>query len=119
MKHDINTFEDISLLVDSFYDRVLNSPTLQLHFSSLHWAQHLPKMKKFWAFILLDEPGYTENVTEKHLKMKLSNNLFEEWVSLFNQTVDHHFEGERAEMAKERAQLISWGIQAKMGLLKN
>lgn len=119
MKHDINTFEDISLLVDTFYDGVMKSPTLQVHFSALNWDQHLPKMKKFWAFILLNEPGYTENVTEKHLKMQLRTELFEEWLSLFNQTIDLHFEGERADLAKERARLISWGIQAKMGLLKN
>jgi hemoglobin len=117
MKEDIQNAEDINRLVNDFYAEVMKSETLRPFFSRLNWEAHLPKMKKFWRFILLDETGYTENVTNKHLHMDLRKELFDEWVLLFNHTVDQHFEGPRAELAKTRASLIGIGIQSKMNLL--
>ena len=117
MKEDIQNAEDINRLVNDFYAEVMKSETLRPFFNRLNWEAHLPKMKKFWRFILLDEAGYTENVTNKHLHMDLRKELFDEWVLLFNHTVDQHFEGPRAELAKTRASLIGIGIQSKMNLL--
>ncbi len=119
MKEDIKTPEDINLLVTDFYAEVMKSESLCPFFSTLDWEAHLPKMKKFWRFILLDEAGYTENVTNKHLHMHLTNELFDEWLLLFHRTVDQHYEGPVAELAKTRASLIGIGIQGKMNLLKN
>lgn len=119
MKQDIQTAEDIELLVDHFYSIVLQSSSLYPFFKDLNWAAHLPSMKKFWRFILLDEAGYTENVTQKHLHMPLTKELFTDWLLLFHQTVDEYFEGPKAALAKTRATLISLGIQGKMNLLKD
>jgi hemoglobin len=119
MKVDIQNAEDINLLVNDFYAEVMKSKSLRPFFSGLNWEAHLPKMKKFWRFILLDEAGYTENVTNKHLHMHLTKALFNEWVLLFHRTVDQHFEGPRAELAKTRASLIGIGIQSKMNLFKD
>ena len=69
---DIQTKEDVTLLVDKFYDAVLKDETLAPFFKRLNFEKHLPKMIHFWSFVLLDEPGYTTNVTEKHEKMPLS-----------------------------------------------
>ncbi len=119
MKSDIKTTEDIDLLVDAFYSSVQSSDTMSPFFASLDWDLHLPKMKAFWRFILLDQEGYTTNVTEKHLNMPLNQEHFSEWLGLFNQSVDGLFEGEKSELAKERAKWIAFTIQSKMGLFKN
>ncbi|MFM7596658.1 MAG: group III truncated hemoglobin [Flavobacteriales bacterium] len=119
MKEDIRTPEDIGQLVNDFYTEVMKSESLRSYFSTLDWDKHLPKMKKFWRFILLDEAGYTENVTNKHLHMQLTKELFDEWLLLFRRTIDQHFEGPRAELAKTRASLIGFGIQSKMNLLED
>ena len=50
--------------------------------------------------------------------MHLNKELFDEWLLLFHRTVDQHFEGPVAELAKTRASLIGIGIQSKMNLLK-
>lgn len=118
MKEDIKTSEDIEILVNDFYSEVMKSESLRSFFSTLDWDKHLPKMNKFWRFILLDEAGYTENVTNKHLHMQLTKELFDEWLLLFHRTIDQHFEGPKAELAKTRASLIGFGIQSKMDLLK-
>ena len=75
---------------------------------------HKPKMIQFWSFVLLDEAGYTTDVTKKHMNMKLSKEHFDRWLKLFNASLDQLFIGERAEAARQRAALINWTIQSKM-----
>jgi len=112
--NDISSKEDVTLLVNEFYDLVLKDEVLAPFFKHLNFEAHLPRMIHFWSFVLLDETGYTTNVTDKHLKMPLKQEHFDQWISLFNQTVNSLFEGEKAEMAKQRAHLISWTISNKM-----
>jgi hemoglobin len=111
--NDIQSKEDVTFLVDKFYEAVLTNETLSPFFKHLNFEKHLPKMIHFWSFVLLDEPGYTTNVTEKHEKMPLSMDLFNLWVNLFKQTVDELFEGEKAELAKQRAVVLGWTMGSK------
>ena len=111
---DIETKEDIALLVDTFYGEIMKDRLLSPFFNSLHLPTHLPKMVNFWSFVLLDETGYTTNVTEKHLNLKLDKTHFDRWIALFNQTVDELFAGEKVEFAKQRAFLIGWTIENKI-----
>ena len=113
--HDITTALDIHHMVESFSKKVNEDELLAHFFSQLNWEEHLPNMEKFWRFVLLDEAGYTTNVTEKHLHMRLSKEHFDRWLSLFNENVDRLFSGERANAAKQRAALIGLTIQSKMG----
>ena len=57
MKQDKQSTEDIELLVDHFYSKVIQSSALRPFFKDLNWEAHLPRMKQFWRFILLDEAG--------------------------------------------------------------
>ncbi len=109
----ITSKADIELLVDTFYTAVLKDEQLAPFFAQLNFVEHLPKMVHFWSFVLLDEPGYTTNVTEKHLHMKLNKALFDRWVELFHATVDQLFEGEKAQLAKERATVLGWTMGSK------
>lgn len=111
---DISTQEDIELFVNHFYDLVLKNDVLSPFFKHLDFEKHLPHMIHFWSFVLLDATGYTTNVTDKHLKMPLKQEHFDEWIQLFNLTINTLFEGEKAELAKQRAHLISWTISNKM-----
>lgn len=111
---DISNNDDIEKLVNDFYVKVLNDDLLKPFFEQLNFKDHLPKMVSFWEFVLLDKAGYTTNVTVKHLHMPLKKEHFDHWIHLFNSTVDELFQGEKAEMAKQRAFLIGWTIQNKM-----
>lgn len=119
MKQDIQSPEDVHRLVVNFYEKVMQSATLSTFFIGLDWEKHLPRMEQFWRFILLDEPGYITNVTEKHLHLPLTKASFEEWLALFIECLDEQFEGTKAQLAKERARVIALGIQSKMKLLEN
>ncbi|NVK64036.1 MAG: group III truncated hemoglobin [Flavobacteriales bacterium] len=110
---EITDRKDVEFLVESFYQKVVQDDVLAPFFQHLDFDKHLPKMIHFWAFVLLDEPGYTTDVTQKHSHMCLAQVHFDRWLELFNQTVDAHFHGEKAEAAKQRAFLVGWTIKSK------
>jgi hemoglobin len=103
MNTDISTRRDIELLVDTFYGKVRNNPVLGPIFNDIagvHWETHLPRMYTFWAAQLLGEGGFTGNPMQKHVQLstltRLSENEFTEWLTLFFETTDELFEGEKA-----------------------
>lgn len=114
MKHDIESEEDIVQLVDEFYTRVLNNAQLAPHFSHLDFEKHKPKMVHFWAFVVLDKPGYTTNVFDKHVGIQLNQADFDEWVRLFHETVDELFVGERTHNIKLRASVLGFTFGSKL-----
>jgi hemoglobin len=111
---DIQSKEDIQSLVDLFYGKVLKDSLLAPFFAALDFEAHKPKMVHFWSFVLLDEARYTTDVTQKHIHMRLKKEHFDQWLFLFNATVDEHFLGSKAEAAKQRALLVGWTIQSKI-----
>lgn len=111
---DISSKEDISRFVNIFYGKVLKDDLLSSFFTNLNFEKHMPKMVHFWSFVLLDETGYTTNVTDKHLNMPLKKEHFDQWILLFNETINELFAGEKAELAKQRASLIGWTILSKI-----
>jgi hemoglobin len=112
--NDIQTREDIDLLIRSFYGKVIDDALLSPFFKHFDLDSHIPKMVDFWAFALLDIPGYTTDVTQKHMHMRLKQEHFDQWLSIFNATLDDLFKGEIVEKAKQRAMLIGWTIKSKM-----
>ena len=115
-KNDINSRSDVELLVNCFYGKAKADPLLGPVFKNVDWPKHLPNMYHFWTFNLLGEAGYTGNIVQKHLPLKISTEHFKQWLKLFNETVDELFYGEKAEEAKSRAYSMAVVIQLKMGV---
>ena len=111
---DILTRTDIELLVNSFYKKVERDDLIGYIFTDLakvNWEHHLPKMYDFWETILFGQKGFKGNPMEVHFKLNqkipLEEHLFERWKEIFNHTIDEHFEGEFANLAKQKAQSIA------------
>ena len=117
---DIEREEDIKILVDSFYGQVnqdeLLSPVFN-EFAQVNWETHLPVMYRFWSSVLFGTMSYKGQPFPKHLRLSLTKQHFDRWVSLFVSTVDALFKGEKAEDIKLRAQHIAHIFQMKMGIL--
>lgn len=114
MKKDLKTRKDIELLVDSFYEKVKHDNTIGYIFSDIakvNWEHHLPKMYEFWETILFGQKGFKGNPMEVHFKLNkihpLETKHFETWKNIFYDTIDEHFEGEFADLAKQKAQSIA------------
>lgn len=121
--HDIQTREDIIVLVDQFYNKVRDNAVIGPIFTDvaqLDFSAHLPVMYSFWASQLLGEQSYSGNPMTPHLKLgkltQMGEVQFGEWLRLFNETVDEFFRGTKAEEAKSRAGNIARLMQYKINL---
>ncbi|MEK6450818.1 MULTISPECIES: group III truncated hemoglobin [unclassified Myroides] len=110
MKKDIESIEDIKVLVDTFYGRVQKNDLIGPIFESKlvgRWPEHLEKMYKFWQTILLEEYSYSGRPFPPHAQLPVSQEHFDTWKHLFNSTVDELYEGKLAEEAKWRAERMA------------
>lgn len=118
---DITTRADIENLIVAFYEKVKADAVIGYIFTDvvkINWPHHIPIIVNFWEAILLDNPVYTKNAMEVHYtlneKEPLTPEHFKKWVALFTDTVDEHFEGKTAALAKTRAKSIAGVMQHKM-----
>jgi hemoglobin len=122
MKKEIANIQDIRLLVDSFYSKVKEDELLSDIFQKKigdKWPEHLEKMYRFWQTILLEEPTYSGRPFPPHAQLPVSKEHFDRWISLFNQTIDDHFTGEKALEAKWRAGKMAELFLHKIDYFKN
>ncbi|MEJ1238086.1 group III truncated hemoglobin [Chryseolinea sp. T2] len=115
-KHDIISRNDIIALVDSFYEKVKANALLGPVFSHVDWPKHLPVMYGFWSSMLLGETSYSGNPLQSHLPLPIDSTHFNQWLALFEATLDELFAGERTEETRMRARAIAGVFQHKMGL---
>jgi hemoglobin len=84
----------------------------------VNWNKHLPVMYDFWESILFFTASYNGNPMAVHGHLHRLANLnkehFNVWLKLFTSTVDELFEGEKAELAKQRAASIATVMQMKL-----
>lgn len=113
-KNDITSQEDIQLLVDSFYKKVLVDPIIGFIFTEvvqLSWEKHIPIMYAFWTSILLPPGDYTGNPMGKHFqldkKVHFTKVHFDKWLQLWEETVNENFIGDKATEAITRAKNIA------------
>ena len=118
---DIKGRNDIELLVDTFYNRVLDDEMLGPIFKDIariELTRHMPIMYNFWETTLFHTGAYKGNPMEVHarlnVKIKLTKTHFDQWLALFETTVDELFDGEIAHTAKTRARSIATVMQIKM-----
>lgn len=114
MKKDIQNREDIIKLVDAFYEKVKVDSTIGHIFTDIahtNWESHMPRMYDFWENILFSTGSFDGNpmMTHKSLNQKAPMDFthFNRWNSLFKETVDGLYKGEKAEEVKNRAMNIS------------
>jgi len=114
---DILTLDDVKLLVDTFYTKVRDDKLLAPIFNERiqdRWPQHLEKMYTFWQTVLLGDHTYFGSPFVPHANLPVEHEHFEQWLSLFYQTVEELFTGEKAEEAKWRADKMAEMFEYKI-----
>jgi hemoglobin len=121
MKKDIENRCDIEWLVTRFYEKVKADDTIGYIFNDIakvNWEKHLPIMFNFWENVLFYTGNYEGNPMDIHQHLHraapLKKEHFTRWNLLFLETVDEHFEGTNAVLAKQRALSISTVMQLKI-----
>lgn len=121
-KKQILALEDIQVLVNTFYKRVLEDDLLAPIFKERikgNWDDHLAKMYRFWQTVLLGEHTYEGSPLLPHLDMPIDRAHFQKWISIFHGTVDDLFSGEVAKEAKWRAGRMAEMFAYKIDLFRN
>ncbi|QLE00165.1 group III truncated hemoglobin [Galbibacter sp. BG1] len=121
-KKDISNLEDIKALVDTFYGKVREDSLLAPIFNKViqdRWRMHLEKMYTFWETVLLQNHTYYGSPFPPHAKLPVTKEHFDKWKSLFYETIDANFQGEKADEAKWRADKMAEMFLYKIEYLRS
>ena len=103
--------DNISLMVDRFYDGVQVHPTLGPVFNPRlegRWDRHLSQMKAFWSSVLLQSGRYDGYPLGAHFGVPgMEREHFADWLDLFRQTLDGIYEERVADFIHEAAQRMA------------
>jgi hemoglobin len=115
---DIETRVDIEKLIRHFYSKLLAIEEMRPPFEGLDFEKHIPNIVHFWSFVLLDEAGYKTNVFDKHFHLPIKPHMFDTWLQTWTSTVDELYKGEKAELAKQRATVLTHTFKSKWEQIK-
>ena len=118
---DIETSQDIQLMVNEFYGKVQHDELIGPIFEKVvqgNWQPHLTKMYGFWETIVLDVHHYSGSPFQKHIPLDISKPHFDRWLSLFHSTIDDHFKGEKANEVKKRSTQMGLMFEYKLKHIK-
>lgn len=119
-KKDIENRDDLTLLMEEFYKRLLNDNSINYLFTEvaqINILEHIPVLVDFWDAVLFQSDTYRKNAMQPHMvlhqKSPLGKHHFQTWLKHFNATIDELFEGQKAFEARQRAQSIATMIELK------
>ncbi len=111
MKKEIENRNDVFNLVDTFYIKVrankLLGPIFERHIHD--WPAHLERLTDFWEGNLFfirkfkGNPLLKHQIVDAEANYSINEQHFGVWLNLWFETVDQLFEGEKANIAKNRA----------------
>ncbi len=119
---EITTREDVMLLVRTFYEKVQKDTLLGPIFNTAipDWEEHYERLTDFWETNLFFRKKYKGNPMQKHIDVDRDNDgsinemHFGVWLNLWFETLDQLFEGEAAQIAKNRARNMGTFIHLKI-----
>ena len=111
MKKEIENRADVFFLVDTFYTKIRADDLLGPIFNDVidDWTAHLVRLTDFWETNLFFVNKFKGNPVRKHQEVDAKNKQtinalhFGVWLNYWMETLETHFTGERAALAKNRA----------------
>lgn len=120
--NDIQTREDILLVMQKFYDKLLADDSINHFFTkttdvSKHLEEHFEILATFWEQALFLKGGYKNNMFQKHLdaheKSPFETKHYQTWLHYLHSTIDDYFKGDYAEQMKTMSQSMATVMQIK------
>ena len=120
--NDIETREDILLIMRKFYDKLLADESINFYFTKItetdkHLEAHFETLATFWEQSLFMKGGYFNNMFQIHKnlneKQAFKKEHFDTWLNHLYATIDNDFEGKFAEQMKTNALSMATVMQIK------
>jgi hemoglobin len=118
---DIQSRQDINQFVDSFYHKILIHEELAPIFvdiAKVDLAIHLPIIKSYWAKLLFGDKSYQRHTMNIHRvvnsKYQFTEHNFNQWLTLFEATIDSMYAGNCAVRAKKLAATIAVNMRRNL-----
>ena len=118
---DIKNINDIKILLDTFYTKVLKDEVIGYIFTDiakLNVEKHMPILYAFWDSVIFGTANYKGNAMLTHIELNkkeaLTDAHFDRWQMLYFETVDELFVGEKANLAKDRVKAMRFLMQMKI-----
>ncbi|MEQ8822913.1 MAG: group III truncated hemoglobin [Filomicrobium sp.] len=116
--HPSITREQISILVDDFYELVWKDERLGPIFAGEldgKRPEHLAKMKTFWESVLLKTGAYKGRPVPAHMKLQnVEGDDFKVWLGLFRKVANNTFHPDAAPHVIETAERIASSLWLAM-----
>ena len=109
---DIETREDILLIIRNFYDSLLKDQSINFYFTKAthvdqNLEEHFDVLATFWEQGLFLKVGYSNNMFQIHKdihdKHPFTHEHFEIWLDHLYTAITENFEGNRADQMKTMA----------------
>ena len=119
---DIETREDILLIMKEFYDKILVDESISFYFTQItetdkHLNHHVEVLATFWEQSLFMKGGYSNNMFQIHKdiheKHAFKKDHFDTWLKHLYSTIDSRFKGEVAEQMKTNSLSMATVMQIK------
>jgi hemoglobin len=102
-------------LVDEFYARIRVDPDLGPVFARAipgDWGPHLATMRNFWSSVMLTTGRYKGNPVAVHHRVDgIELDLFDRWLTLFEQTCGELFDDSLANVFHAKAARIAESLK--------
>lgn len=121
--NDIETREDILLIMREFYDKLLADESINFYFTKItdtdkHLEHHFEVLATFWEQSLFMKGGYSNNMFQIHKdlhdKHALKKEHYDTWLKHLYKSIEEHFEGKYAEQMKTNALSMATVMQIKI-----
>lgn len=120
-KRDIETRDDLERILTAFYERIFKDEVIGYFFTEvvpLDLNVHLPLITDFWESVIFNARGYRRNVMQLHQdisdRSRIKKEHLDHWVKVFTETINEFFEGQKAELMKQRARSIATMMDIKL-----
>ena len=107
---------DVNILVIQFYEKIISDELLGPIFNAAikNRPEYLGHLTVFWKTQLFFVAKFKGNPFKKHVEVDAQMNHFGVWLNYWFETFDFLFEGERVQVAKNRARKMGSNLYLKL-----
>ena len=113
---DIQTSDDVAVIVADFYGTMADDPVLAPFFADLDMPRHVETLTRFWTSLVFSTGTYHGRPLAPHFALGLDGRHFVAWMTRFERIVGTHFAGPNADRMRQQARQIAAVFQHRLGL---